>query len=158
MTIRCRNVRHRDHVKAQSDLIEERELRCWEPCCCEKVHEANVCVAMLTAATRGKTCQAAVKSRAPKLNWNASLHNQGLMRLLEKGAGVATCNRFLDAGGDVGETLQVERMFPAKLPAEGSLRNSSMLKGWCCGWFDNGIPGGKREAGNREGMFDALHM
>ena len=44
-TIRCCNIKHRDHVKAQSDLIEEGELQCREPGCCKKVHEVIVVVA-----------------------------------------------------------------------------------------------------------------
>ena len=77
---------------------------------------------MLTAATRGKTCQVAVKSRVPKLHWDDSLHGQGLTGLLEKGAGLAACDRFLDVGGDVGKTLKVKRVFPAKPPAQGRVQ------------------------------------
>ena len=112
-------------------------------------------------------CQATVKNRGPWLNWDASLHDQGLARLLEKGASLAACDRFLDAGGDVGKTLKVKQTFPAKSPVEGrckqgsswgSLGNSRPMEGWCNSWFDNGIPGGKGEAGDRERTFNALHV
>ena len=44
-TVGCHNVRNRDHMEAESDLIEEGELRRPDPCCCEEIHEVSVVVA-----------------------------------------------------------------------------------------------------------------
>ena len=114
----------------------------------------------------GKARRVPVEGGVAKLNRCAGFHDQGLARLLEEGAGLASCDRFLDVGGYMGETLQVERVVPAESPiqgrceqgnARGCFRDSSPLEGWSHGRFDNVVPGGQLEAGDRKGMFDALH-
>ena len=70
-----------------------------------------------------------VKSRVPQLNWDASLHDQGLAGLLEKGAGLAACSRFFNVGGDMGKTLKVKQVFPVKSAAEERCKQGSVWGG-----------------------------
>ena len=73
--------------------------------------------------------QVAFEVGGTQLNRNANLHDQGLVGLLKWGTGLTVYSRFLDAGGNMGETLKVKPMFPAKSPAEERCKQGSAWGG-----------------------------